>query len=288
MPLRDQLALLKARGMTVDDDDFAIHYLGAINYYRLAAYWLPYEINHATHEFRPGTRFEEVIDDYVFDRRLKLLVGDAIERVEVAFRTQFAYNLSLNHGSHFFLDSTVFKSSVKFHKNLGDLISNIGSSKEIFISHYINNYKEPLPPSWATVEIMTLGQLSIWYELIKSRSDRNLIAHYFDFDDVQFESFMHHLTYVRNICAHHGRLWNRDLIITFKLPHSRPQAAISSMNRTAHNKIYNTMTILALLLEKLSPGSQWKNEVKALAGHEVNKWPAMGFPPDWKTLPVWT
>ena len=83
-----QIELLERRGMQVTDKPRAQHYLSHINYYRLGAYWLPFEANHDGHSFRKGTSFEQVLDLYVFDRELRLLVMDGIERVEVSVRTQ--------------------------------------------------------------------------------------------------------------------------------------------------------------------------------------------------------
>ena len=92
LELRDQLQQLKDRGMHVSNDEIAIHYLGHLNYYRLAAYWLPFEKDHATHQFRSGTTFEDVLNSYIFDRELRLLILDAIERIEVSVRTQLAHH----------------------------------------------------------------------------------------------------------------------------------------------------------------------------------------------------
>ena len=90
----EQVDLLIQRGMTIPDRAEALHYLKHLNYYRLRAYWLPFEKNHANHAFKPGTSFSEVLNLYVFDRELRLLVMDAIERIEVSIRTGWAYYLS--------------------------------------------------------------------------------------------------------------------------------------------------------------------------------------------------
>lgn len=99
-----QVALLQQRGMVIDDPAEAEFYLQHLNYYRLSAYWLPFEIDHASHTFRPGTRFAEVLNIYIFDRELRLLLLDAIERIEVSVRGQWAYQIAHRHGSHAHLD----------------------------------------------------------------------------------------------------------------------------------------------------------------------------------------
>jgi len=80
----DQLAQLQQRGLHVTDPDRALHWLRRVSYYRLSAYFLPFKNGES---FRPGTEFNDVAGLYIFDRKLRLLVLDAIERIEVALRT---------------------------------------------------------------------------------------------------------------------------------------------------------------------------------------------------------
>jgi abortive infection bacteriophage resistance protein len=93
LSIEQQISQLCGRGMVIADTRLASHYLSQINYYRLTSYWLPFESNHDTHAFQRGTNFEQVLDLYIFDRELRLLVLDAIERVEVAVRTQLSFHL---------------------------------------------------------------------------------------------------------------------------------------------------------------------------------------------------
>ncbi len=99
----EQVVLLQRRGMAFDDAAAARHTLLHINYYRLRAYWLPFEVETSTdgdHAFRPGTRFEDVIASYTFDQRLKPLLMDAIERVEISLRTRWTHEFAMRYGSH--------------------------------------------------------------------------------------------------------------------------------------------------------------------------------------------
>lgn len=82
----EQVSLLQSRGMIVSLSDLAEDNLKHLNYYRLAAYWLPFEADHATHTFKPGTLLADVLKLYNFDRHLRLLVLDAIKRIEVSVR----------------------------------------------------------------------------------------------------------------------------------------------------------------------------------------------------------
>jgi len=287
LTIDQQIAQLRNRGMVISDTPLAEHYLSQINYYRLTAYWLPFESDHTTHAFQPGTRFEQVLDLYIFDRELRLLVLDTIERVEVAIRTQLAFQLGHRYGTHPHLNPALFKQAWDHTKNVSQLQKDTQQSKEAFIQHLLAKYAEPLPPIWAAVEVMTLGQLSKWYANLKSGADRNLIAHVYDCDEINLVSFLHHLSIVRNLCAHHSRLWNREFTFTFKLPRQRPQALLSYFNPQEPRRIYNTLAMLLYLMNRIAPGHHWRQRFLDMLNRYHIDPARMGFPDDWKTRGIW-
>ena len=250
----------------VNDCQEAGHYLSHLNYYRLSAYLLPFERDHATHQLTPGTTFDQVLNLYVFDRELRLLVLDAIERVEVSIRTRLAYTIAHQHGPHAHLDESLFKAKWNHAWNVRNLKKEAAQSREVFIRHLVNKYDEALPPIWAVVEIMTFGQLSKWYANLSSGADRNRVAHTYDMDEINLVSFLHHISTVRNVCAHHSRLWNREFTFTFKLPRQRPAALVVEMNIQDHGckRLYNTLVVLAYLMDVTCPGHHWKKRLIAL------------------------
>lgn len=285
--IAQQTAQLRARGMVIGDTPLAEHYLSQINYYRLTAYWLPFETDHTTHTFQHGTSFEQVLDLYIFDRELRLLVLDAIERVEIAMHAQLSYQLGHRYGAHPHLNPALFKQAWDHAKNVGQLQKDAHDSKEAFIKHLLLKYAEPLPPIWAAVEIMTLGQLSKWYANLQSGADRNLVAHMYDCDEINLVSFLHHLSTVRNLCAHHSRLWNREFIFTFKLPRQRPRALLSSFNTQQPRRIYNTLVMLVYLMNQIAPDHHWRQRLIAMLNRRHIDPARMGFPGDWKTRAIW-
>ncbi len=286
--LDQQIDLLIERGMEIPDRDYARHYLTHLNYYRLGAYWLPFESDHALHTFKPGTHFDDVISLYVFDRELRLLSMDAIERLEVSIRTQCAYQLAHRYGPHAYLDPVIFKNNNVHQCCLAKLKQELARSKEVFVSHYKNTYTDPeLPPIWAVVEVMSLGQLSKWVSGLIHGQDRQAIAKNYGIDEVVFTSFLHHLTIVRNICAHHGRLWNRRFGFQVKMPRN-PKLLQQSLNLQQPKKIYNTLVMLECMMNIISPDHHWKARLVALfEKHPVANPKAMGFPVDWKVRPIW-
>ncbi len=282
----EQIDLLIKRGMVIDDRNHAKRYLSHLNYYRLAAYWLPYEEDHPTHLFKTGTNFDLIIEHYVFDRGLRLLVMDAIERIEVSIRTQWAYHLSHSYGPHAHLQRELFKSKWPYPDNVARLKKSAGRSSEIFIRHF-KKYDEDLPPLWAICEIMTLGQLSQWYANLRHGYDRNKIARVYGLDELNLTSFLHHLSIVRNHCAHHARLWNREFTFAWKFPKRKPTGLIANFNLQDGKRMYNTLVMLAYLLDQINPNS-WKVRLSIL----LRKFPSvqirnMGFPDDWRDRPIW-
>lgn len=218
----DQVILLQQRGMIVDNQAEAELYLQHLNYYRLSAYWLPFEADHATHTFRPGTRFTDVLNLYIFDRELRLLVLDAIERIEVSVRSQWAYQLAHLHGPHAHLNSALARKPHFWRSNIDQLTEEVDRSEEAFIKHLKSTYSDRLPPIWAACEVMSLGLLSRWYNNLKPMPTRRAIAATYRIDEKVLESWLRHLSLIRNTCAHHSRLWNREFTITPLLPRNKP------------------------------------------------------------------
>ena len=281
----EQIALLRSRGMTVEDDASASFYLQHLNYYRLCAYWLPFEADHTTHQFQPGTSFAAVVNLYVFDRELRLLILDAIERIEVSVRSQWAYQLAHKHGPHAHQDRAIH--DVRYWAELRDqLQGEVERSDEVFITHMRNTYQEALPPVWASAEVMSLGLLSRWYSNLQPMPTRRAIADVYDVDEMVLESWLRHLALIRNTCAHHSRLWNRSFPITPMRPQKRP-AALPSEFQTGSRKLYNTLLILVHFMDIISPGHHWRQRLKALVTKHNPPLKAMGFPENWLERSIW-
>nr|VFK25950.1 MAG: Abi-like protein [Candidatus Kentron sp. MB]VFK33786.1 MAG: Abi-like protein [Candidatus Kentron sp. MB] len=215
--------------MVVNDRPSAYHYLSHLNYYRLVPYWLPFQTDRVTHQFEQETTFDKVVSIYMFDKKLRLLILDAIDRVEVSIRTQFAYYFAHKYGAHAYLDKKYYVKEDEFSKDLDKFRHGFSISKEVFIAHYKNTYTEPeMPPIWAACEIMSLGLLSKLYSNLESKDIRQAISNTYDLDHMVMASFLHHLTYVRNLCAHHSRIWDREFKIKMKIPKSRPILLVES------------------------------------------------------------
>jgi abortive infection bacteriophage resistance protein len=283
----EQVEQLKNRGMIFSDEEKAKRYLQHLNYYRLSAYWLPFENDHATHKFRTDTKFDDVLALYIFDRELRLIVLDAIERIEVSARAQWAYCMGHSHGPHSHLDPNLAQDFCLWQKNISSLINETDRSDEIFIKHLKDTYEEPLPAIWAICEVMSLGLLSRWYKNLKPQSTRREIAHVYEIDEDVLASWLHHISVVRNVCAHHSRLWNR------KFDRVAPQKTIKKPSILQgqfepRHKLYNSLVILLYLMDKISPGHSWRPRLKDLLLRNSRWLTDMGFPTNWKARTIWT
>ena len=280
-----QVALLRQRGMLINDQAEAEFYLKHLNYYRLSAYWLQFEQDHATHTFRPGTDFKRVLDLYIFDRELRLLTMDALERVEVSVRTQWASQLAHRHGAHAHLEPSLAQRTDFWEKNIQLLQAEVDRSDEVFIHHFTTKYQEDLPPVWAVCEVMSLGLLSRWYANLKPMATRTAIASTYGLDESVFTSWLHRLTLIRNVCAHHSRLWDREFPLKVSLP-QRPVALAAQMQPSSQ-RIYNAVLMLLHFLDQISPGHHWRRKMLELI--DLHKVPTtvMGMPVSWKSQPLW-
>lgn len=305
---KDQVELLKSRGMIIPDEERTKRHLANISYFRLSAYMLPYK--QGEHDvildiFRKNITWDMVYNLYVFDRKLRLLVFDAIERLEIAIRAQIIYQLSIKYGSHWQDDKNIFKPPIIKALQDGnsitvDVYSNIqkhineqlhNNKAEVFIKHYANKYNNPKnPPSWMCVEIMYFHHLSQICTGLKKRADRNGIASYFALPPETFCSWLHTINYVRNICAHHARLWNRNMnIVPEKMEFSKKLDWISNPATVQRSKLYYFLCILNYLLQTANPTSPFKKRLKKLLEEkkDVVFLSAMGFPQGWENEKIW-
>lgn len=303
-----QVELLLSRGLIVTDRKRAERHLANISYYRLSAYMLPYkkkENGIIIDAFKEGTTWDDIYDLYVFDRKLRLLVFDAIERLEVAIRTQIIYQLSHKYGSHWQDNAHIFipprevtlrdgrKITIDVYREIQSHIKEqLHSNRaEVFIQHYHNKYDTPEnPPSWMSVEIMYFNHLSKICTGLKNRADIVGIASYFALPPKTFCSWLHTMNYVRNICAHHSRLWNRDLnIVPEKLSFSKRLVWINTPDTAKRSKNYYFFCMINYMLQVANPTSQFKTKLKELLEEYKNviSLDSMGFPQGWKEEKMW-
>ena len=266
LSVEDQLKLLESRGMRIADPTFAAHALSTVSYYRLSAYSYPFRSRPDDGRFRDGTTFEEVWRYYRFDRRLKNVVLDGIERVEIATRTKIVNRFTELYGPFGYRETTNFAApidNVRFSKTLTLIDEETVRSNEEFVAHFRKTYDtSDGMPLWMAAELMTFGNMLTFFRMLKMK-DKKAIAHEFGTNADTFETWLKSLNFVRNVCAHHGRLWNRHLAIAPGIPikdgkwHEKRYPVVPS-------RIYSVLCILKQLMDVIAPQSGWKDRLFAL------------------------
>ncbi len=241
-----------------------------------------------TDRFINGTKFDDVLDLYLFDREFRLLIFDVIEKLEVVFRTQMSYHHSLVSGPYWFEDRLNFRDADRWRQHLENIDIEVDRSKEVFKDHFFSKYDEhERMPIWMTSEVLSLGLLSKLYRNLANSPEKKKIAVHFGISHPPvLESWMQSITYVRNICAHHTRLWNRVLTVRPNYLERPIEPWIDG--RPPNDKSYYLTCCFLYMLRSINPNTRFVEHFKDLLNRYPNlKLEAMGFPDDWETQAFW-
>lgn len=298
---------LLARGMNIPDPDRARRYLQHIGYYRLSPYTIPFQQGRPDHQLRQGTTFDHVLDLYVFDRALRLLVMDALERVEVAVRAALTDHMSTTYTDpHWYLDARHFSNSEQ-HAGFLNIVQktcddrlfgkpDAGQGSLVHrsaLEHYLMTYDSPdLPPSWLMVETLTIGQLASTYSNLGLRADKTAVANSVGLTAPVLESWMNTYVRVRNICAHHGRLWNVGLGSYPRIPGSPKISWLKgdhALPESSTKRLYPVLVSLQAVLDSVSPRSGWAQRLhELLRSRPAQDLHGMGVPTGWASDEFWS
>lgn len=302
--VQEQIAHLQAKGLLVLDVDAAVAHLDAKGYYRLKAYLLPFRDVNAG--FHPGTTFDQAVDLYEFDEKLRLLVFKQIQSIEIAIRTRFNEIICSKTGNSFwYLDSSLFSVNTASYENtINKLKGSFLDSQETFACHfrekYYNDYCSSysiMPPSWMAIELMTFGNL---LNLLNSVSQDTILKYKLDrwakkkVGPDKFKkltNWMHCIRDVRNHCAHHNRLFNRN----FPAPdgikrHLDPKIRLVSIDDNPHgqhqlNRLYTMLAVMQVISKEicLLPIGPMLSKLFDDHPEAINHLSSMGFPAEWKS-----
>jgi abortive infection bacteriophage resistance protein len=245
---REQVALLQERGLIVADPATAADFLSHVNYYRFSGYCLAFE--QARHQFHRGVTFEQIQAAYEFDRALRDLVTEALEIVELDLRTAIADRLSRQYGPFGHTDPGHFFKRFDHEDWTDKMHRETERSREPFVQHFKATYRQfPDLPIWMAAEIMSFGLLSRMFKGMM-RVDQKSVSSRYGRQPTDMASWVHHVVYVRNLCAHHSRLWDRIWSIKPDLPAGKAwQPPLLSGN----NRLFVTLLILCTLLRRCPP-----------------------------------
>ncbi|MCL2028203.1 MAG: Abi family protein [Bacteroidales bacterium] len=287
--IQEQIERLSKRGLIFSDEKKASDYLSNISYYRLRAYTYPFQDNvNPDHPFIQKVNFDNIIELYCFDRRLRLLIFNAIEKIEIALRTQIIYHYSLAYGGFWHLNPGLYNNAVYFADHIASLQKETDRSTETFIKHYRQKYNDPKePPSWMALEVSSIGLLSKIFSNLKKEKCKDDITAHFGLKDIDvLTNWMHCFSVIRNICAHHGRIWNRRLP-KITIPRKTSHTFIND-KQIYNNKTYAYLSCMLYVLNIISPQHSFKNNLLELMKTcPMMQEKEMGFPTNWQTEPLW-
>ena len=290
LTIDEQTQLLTQQGLIIKNPKTANYVLSVVNYYRLSGYLLPFKQphnNNGPRYFKSNTTFDQIWQLYQFDQELRLLVTDAIEKIEVAFRTAIANVTSHRLGAFWYIDRSHYRNKQLYTILMKQVEKIIRDKHEPFIKHYMNTYSEPYyPPIWMVIETLSFGTCSKLFSNIKHVNNKKAICEIFNYAPTVFDSWMRTLAYIRNICAHHARLWNRWLVNSPILPKDSP--ARQHFYDAKNYKFNLVAYVIYKLLQEIAPKSTWREKLyKLFEKYEQFPGPAMGITNNWREDPFW-
>lgn len=289
LTFEEQAQLLIQRGLITSKEEI-VKKFGFVNYYRFSSYLYTFKIE-GGEDFKKGTKLSTVWNHYKFDRDFRSLVFKALEVIEVALRTKITYHFSHEYGPFGYIENKnlPFFEQEAFEVWKSEICEEIANVKDYAVTHFYEKYfpEHTMPPLWIASEYMTFGKIVTMYRKLE-KDLQNLIAKVFNVPTRVFKSWILSLNYVRNVCAHHGRLWNIRLRIKPLLPKGTAYEEWVKPVRILNDKMFGILTILNFLTKQIDAEYRFKDQLKSLLQkHPLIPVSWIGFPADWEKSPLW-
>lgn len=309
--IEDQLALLASRGLHIPHVDRATQWLERVGYYRLSAYAYPFRVLDEQDgrpvrldKFRDGLEFSDITEFYLFDKHIRLLLSDPLERIEIAVRNALVDTLgALNPFGH--RDPRSYKDSfrdlnedgeIKIEAFMKGLDKAFERSNAEFAKHFRRKYSGP-PPIWIAAEEWTWGNMSYMLQNLNEKN-RNAVAARFGLQQGTLVSWMSSLNELRNRCAHHLRTWNRPFVNHPQItPRKVPYLSAlvpdgGPVPQQLRTRLYGCVAVIIYLLRQLHVDTQWparfrKFLLSADLPDEISL-DSAGFIEGWDDHTLWT
>ncbi|MCM1266469.1 MAG: Abi family protein [Bacteroidales bacterium] len=273
----EQLALIQNKGFIIDDSAACINFLKHTNYYRLSAFFIPFRMKDGT--YQRNIPFERIQRIYQFDSRIRSLLFQTIEQIELYIRSTLSYYLAHKYGTLGYLNPDIFSKrhdAQKFNEKIRQCIHE--NSNSLVVNHHNAKYDGKFP-IWVIIEYFSMGMLSYCYSDLKSADQKFIAKDIFSSSASCIRSWLRCVTDLRNRCAHYSRLY----YWTFPAIPLTPKHSIYQMDR----KLFSQMIMLKYLYPDMT---EWKGffvaELEALI-EEYNSdisLKQMGFPDNWREL----
>ncbi len=284
----EQIINLKRRNLVILNEEKAVDYLTNIGYFRLSAYFYPLLLEPKNkHIFKSGSNFEMALSMYKFDRKLRMLIFNEIEKIEIAIRASITDLVCKELNDVFWItDPRYFRNKEKFTKTLQNITREVSRSSEDFMTHFKEKYNNPYPPAWMIVEVVPLGVLCNVFTNLTDSSVKKKVAQRFGIRHGVFHSWILTIAGLRNMCCHHVRMWNKRLILRPIVPKKTDFLFVENMSEL--DRMYCRLCIVKYFISTIAPNNKFTKKLKDL----LNRYPtidvrAMGFPNDWQNEPLW-
>ncbi|MDE6470743.1 MAG: Abi family protein [Eubacterium sp.] len=278
MNIEEQIDNLKKIGLIINDVEYAKSFLNDVSYFRLIkAYSLGLKPKNS--DYYKGITFEEIVQLYLFNANFRQLLFAQIEKIEVNLRCRISNYFSIKYGVLGYKDADNFVNGIYYNDFVEDMEKEINrNSKAPFVKNFKTNYENGDIPFYALVELFSFGTLSKFYKNMKN-ADKKAIASSFGIGYTYLESWIENIAFVRNICAHYGRVYNVNLSKTPILYKQYIADGISNL------RIFATLLCMNHILDN---DNHWKDFVDQIElifeKYPFVKPELMGFPNNWKDL----
>ncbi|MBS7302112.1 MAG: Abi family protein, partial [Bacteroidales bacterium] len=252
LDFEEQIELLRNQGSIINDERRALSILNNVSYARLKTYMVPLMLDRKAHKFREGASFEDAYTLYGFDRRLRELIFHEMEKVEISVRTRIGYASAGSEAGYWFMNPDWFRDEREHRDILRRLSSEVERADNDAIKRFRLKYSNPLPPCWLTLEATSMGTLSTIYDQMRYSPLKKGIADYYGLSVEDFSSWLNHLVYIRNRCAHHNRLWNKTLTSPANCP-LRPSFPSPKQSEFSRTHVYMTLCVIKYLQNTVKP-----------------------------------
>jgi len=274
--IEELIKLLESRWLIINDKIKAKHYLSQIWYYRLSWYFKYFQ--NWENDFKKWTTFKQVLDIYRFDKQLRLLLLDLLERIESSLKTCFVDSIWLCFNDKYFIyDNNSYKNTKGFDLTLEYIENEIKrvSKSEIMIKHWEEYEKICKIPIWILVNILSFGTV-VRILLNLSNSSRKALKKCYWIKIWILLSWFVWLNDLRNYCAHHNRVWNRRM----------KQIRTSEIFEwySIRSSLFAYLIVINYFINIISPNSEWKTRLIDLIDKYSINIKEMWFPDNWKEI----
>ena len=276
LDVNEQIENLKTLQLTIEDEEKARAFLNDVSYFRfIKAYSLEWKPQNGF--YYKGASFDRLKELYLFNSNFRQLLFPLIEQVEINLRCRISNYFCVKYGVLGYLDADNFADKGYHEDFLEDArISLERNAKSPFVKNFTTNYEGGNLPLYALVEILSFGDLSKFYKNMKN-PDKKVVASTFGVGYTYLESWVESIAFIRNVCAHYGRLYNINLV-------KRPKL-YKQYEKNGNQRIF---AVLLCLKELLPADRHWREFVETLE-LLIEKYPhvrieRMDFPKNWKEL----